>query len=313
MRAVRALPLGIAAAALALAGCGDDFVPFNRLVSLRVLAIQSEPVAPLTGEEATLTPLVYTPPGTGEVSYQWSWCPFPGAANDGYPCLVTEDEVRELAGAAADSIPPFDLGDQPTALFDNSIEPDLLELLCEGTTEVPSLVNCEGGFPIQLRLTVRSGDQEVLTVRTLRLRFDPDSEPNQNPSVGGLAAVVGDDEVELGDEPAVDLPRGEETTIRARVDDDEAEPYTGTGDDGEPVAARERLIFTWFIESGDTSDERTVFIDDAVALADASEVEWEPAREDDFPGQVSALILVLRDDREGVSWRQVTAGLEDSP
>lgn len=313
MRAVRALPLGIAAAALALAGCGEDFVPFNRLVSLRVLAIQSEPVAPLTGEQAALTPLVYTPPGAEEVSYQWSWCPFPGAANDGYPCLVSEEEVRELAGAAEDTIPPFDLGRDPTALFDNSIEPDLLELLCEGTPELPSLVSCEGGFPIQLRLTVRAGDQEVLTVRTLRLRFDPDSEPNQNPVVDGLAAVIDDEEVELDSEPSASLPRGEETTIRARVDDDVAERYTGTGDDGEPIAARERLIFTWFIESGDTSEERTVFIDDAVPLADASEVEWEPAREDDYPGQVSALILVLRDDREGVSWRQVTAGLEDSP
>ena len=313
MRAVTALPFGVAVAALVATGCGNDFVPFNRLVSLRVLAIQSEPVAPLTGEEATLTPLVYTPPGGAEVSYQWSWCPFPGGANDGYPCLVTEEEVRELAGAAADSIPPFDLGGEPTALFDNSIEPDLLELLCEGTTEVPSLVNCEGGFPVQLRLTVRAGEQEVVTVRTLRLRFDPESEPNQNPAVGGLAAVIGEDEVELGAEPVVDVPRGEETTIRARVDDAEAERYTGSDDDGEPVGARERLIFTWFIESGDTSDERTVFIDDAVALADASEVEWEPDREDDYPSQVSALILVLRDDREGVSWRRVAAGLEDSP
>ena len=308
-----ALALGIAAVALALAGCGEDFVPFNRLVSLRVLAIQSEPVAPLTGEMAALTPLVYTPPGAEAVSYQWSWCPFPGGANDGYPCLVSEQEVRELAGAAADSIPPFDLGREPTALFDNSIEPDLLELLCEGTTQVPSLVSCQGGFPVQLRLTVRAGDQEVVTVRTLRLRFDPDSEPNQNPAIDGLAALVGDREVELEDEPAVELPRGEETTIRARVDDAAAEPYTDSDDAGNPIAARERLIFTWFIESGDTSSERTVFIDDAVPLADASEVEWEPAREDDFPGEVSAFILVLRDDREGVSWRQVSAGLEDSP
>jgi hypothetical protein len=305
--------LGIAAAAIALAGCGEDFVPFNRLVSLRVLAIQSEPVAPLTDESTTLTPLVYTPEGVEGVSYRWSWCPFPGAAIDGYPCLVTEDEVRDLAGASADSIPPFDLGSEPTALFDNSIEPDLLELLCEGTTEVPSLVSCEGGFPVQLRLTVRAGDQEVVTVRTLRLRFDPDSEPNANPAIAGVAAVVGDDEVELGDEPAVDLPRGEETTIRAVVDDDEAEAYTGTDDDGAPVSARERLIFTWFIESGDTSSERTVFIDDAVPLDEAREVEWEPEREDDFPGPVSALILVLRDDREGVSWRRVAAGLADSP
>ena len=36
---------------------GDDFDPYNRLGSLRVLAIKSDPVAPAPGERATLTSL----------------------------------------------------------------------------------------------------------------------------------------------------------------------------------------------------------------------------------------------------------------
>ena len=50
---------------LALAsGCaGEEFDPFNRLTSLRVLAIKSEPVAPAPGEVTTLSSLLYVPEG----------------------------------------------------------------------------------------------------------------------------------------------------------------------------------------------------------------------------------------------------------
>lgn len=299
--------------AVALAGCGEDFVPFNRLVSLRVLAVQSEPVAPLTGETAALAPLVYAPPGDEVTSYEWSWCPFPGNASDGYPCLVTEQEVRDLAGAAADSIPPFDLGSAPTAAFENSIDPNLLELLCAGTEDAPALADCDGGFPVQLKLTVRTAGEEVVTVRTLRLRFDPDSEPNGNPTVEELVAEIDGGEVALGEEPAVAIPRGVETTIRARVPAAASEAYTRLGDDGEPEERRERIILTWFVETGDTTDERTVFIEDAVALEDATENEWEPDSVDDYPSEQSALIVVVRDERQGVSWRRAAVALEEVP
>jgi hypothetical protein len=275
--------------------------------------VQSEPVAPLTGETTTLTPLVYTPPDLEVDAYEWSWCPFPGQSAEGSPCLVTEAEVRDLAGAAADTIPPFDLGEDPAAVFDNSIDADLLAGLCAGAGEVPALASCEGGFPVQIKLTVRAGDQELVTVRTLRLRFDPDSEPNRNPSVDELVAELDGDEVVLGEDPEVSLPRRQETTIRARVPEESSERYTRLDDQGDPEERRERIILTWFVESGDTSDERTVFIDDAVSLEDATENEWEPAGEDDYPDDRSLLIVVVRDGREGVTWRRGAALLEDDP
>jgi hypothetical protein len=308
----RRLAIGVAALC-ALGACGEDFVPFNRLVSLRVLAVQSEPVAPMTGETAVLTPLVYTPPDVEVESYAWSWCPFPDPTSAGGPCLVTEEEARELAGAEADTIPPFDLGDEPTASFENSIDPALLTALCAGVGDVPALSDCEGGFPVQLTLTVTTGDEEVVTVRTLRLRFEEDSEPNANPTLDGLAAEIDGEEVALGDEPEVELPRREETTIRADVPEESSETYTRLDDDGEPEERRERLILTWFVETGDTTDERTVFIDDQVALEDATENEWEPAGEDDYDRDESLLLVVLRDGREGVTWRSARVALEPDP
>ena len=304
--------VALVALVLATGACGEDFVPFNRLVSLRVLAVQSEPVAPLTGETSTLTPLVYAPPGVDVESFAWSWCPFPGAASDGYPCLVTEEDVRGLAAGAADTIPPFDLGSDPTAAFPNSIDADLLETLCAGLGDVPALADCEGGFPVQLKLTVKSDDEEIVAVRTLRLRFDPDSEANANPAIDELVAEVGGDEVVLGEEPEVALPRLVETVIRARVSEDASEPYTDLVD-GEPVDKRERLVLTWFVESGDTTDERTVFIDGSVALEDATENEWEPAGQDDYEPDASLLIVVMRDLRDGVTWRRAAVSLEPDP
>ena len=90
-------------------GCAEEFSPFSRLTSLRVLAVQSESAAPATGETTTLTPLLYTTPGESVDSFEWSWCPFPGAANDGYPCLITEDDLAEL-GEEVGEVPSFDLG-----------------------------------------------------------------------------------------------------------------------------------------------------------------------------------------------------------
>lgn len=300
-------------ALVALAGCAEDWDPFNRLTSLRVLAVQSEPVAPITGETTTLTPLVYTPPDVEVGSYAWSWCPFAGPASEGSPCLVTEEEARELAGGAADTIPPFDLGDEPTATFENTIDPDLLAALCAGVGDVPALTDCQAGFPVQIRLTVTTEDEEIVTVRTLYLRFDEESEPNANPTLDGLAAEIDGEEVALGDTPEVTLPRRQETVITADVPEESSEEYTRVRDDGEVEQRREQLLLTWFIESGDTSDERTVFIDGSVALEDATENAWEPAGEDDYERDESLLLVVLRDGREGVTWRSARVALEPDP
>src|SRR5215831_3666529 len=97
--------LAVAAVAAALAGgCSKDFAPFNRLTSLRVLAIQAEPPLPFTGDTATLKAYVAVVPGRAAPTYSWSWCPFPGMMNDGYVCRVDEQMLRGAPGG--DTIPP---------------------------------------------------------------------------------------------------------------------------------------------------------------------------------------------------------------
>src|SRR5215468_7553226 len=109
--------------ALLAAACAQDFDPYYLLNSPRVLALRSDPVAPYTDETTTLSAYVYLPPGAAVTDRAWSWCPAPGSANDGYPCLVTE---AQLGGA----VPAFDLGHGETASFKNSIAPEALRQIC---------------------------------------------------------------------------------------------------------------------------------------------------------------------------------------
>jgi hypothetical protein len=310
-RAPRAAALLVLATGLAsgLTACDGDFDPFNRVTELRVLAVQSEPPAPAPDETTVLTPLVYTPPGETVTSYAWSWCPF---ADGTGTCLLSEAELRAAAGEAGAAIPPYDLGTGPTASFPHTIPVSLLDALCDGTPTQPAVVDCEGGFPVTVKVTIASATTTVVTVRTLYLRRpgDPD---NTNPVIDGLSVIDGSGEHPIDDTPTVTLPRLVETELRAQVRPEMAESYPGFDLDDRPITARERLIFTWFVESGDTDAERTGFIDGIEPLEDAVGNLWEPADVADYPRDTARLLLVLRDDREGVTWRSATVTLGGAP
>jgi hypothetical protein len=296
--------------ALTLVGCSADFDPYTRLTSLRVLAVQSDPVAPASGETATLTAMIYTPAGDTVVEQRWSWCPF--AADAGEACPITEDELRAQAGADADTIPPYDLGAGATASFPYTIPTRVLDAICAGTPGQPALVDCLGGFPVQIRMTVRTATDEVSTVRRLRLRRADDTDANTNPTIDALSVVMDGDRM-LTDAADVTVPREVETPLRVAVSPAMSEPYRGEDFEGNPADKTERLTLTWFVESGDTNFSRTGYIDGLVPLEEALEVDWEPATIEDFPGETSRVIVVLRDDREGVSWRTGTARLGGAP
>jgi hypothetical protein len=297
----------LACTAASSAACGEGFAPYSRLTTLRVLALRSEPVAPGVGETTTLSALVYARPNEPVVEYRWSWCPFAGPSSGGYVCQISEAELTQLAGGA---VPPYDLGSGETASFTHSLDSALLEAICNASMPgQPALVDCTGGFPISLKLVVRTASEEVTTVRNLRLRFRPEHEASANPTIDGLVAVVGGGDVPLAAAPGPTLTRREETAVRVSVPDSASESFTSVDDQGRPVSARERLVLSWFVESGDVSDERTAFIDGVVQLADALQNDWEPDIEREYPRQSADIVVVVRDDRDGVAWIRGTATL----
>jgi hypothetical protein len=321
------LPLLAAIVALSAGtlGCSEDFAPFTRLESLRILGVKSDPPTPATGEPATLEALVYMPPGTATPTYSWSWCPFPGSANDGYACRVTEEMLADLPGGSG--VPSFDLGTGETATFTNSIDPALLTAVCGGFLPgQPERLNCTNGFPIQIALTIDNGMETVKAVTTVRLRFTPtmtldppiyglDSE-NAIPQIETLTAFPpGQGEGEIALSPVTTLPRDVGTALLATVDRDAAvETYDSGDDDGNPVTLTERLFITWYVETGDLDDNRTSFTNDATApFVELQKNIWTPARSKDYAPSTARLYVVLHDNRGGVSWKFGTVNLEPTP
>jgi hypothetical protein len=310
----------LAALTLALGaggGCSEDFPPYNRLDSLRVLAIQSDPAAPLAGETATLTPLVFTPTADPSLTYQWRWCPAPGPAQSGRQCLITEDELAAVLGPGV-PFPPFDLGAGPTAMLEAGLSPELLAAVCSGAVPNLPFPNCVGGFPLQISLTVRTDTDRVDAVVTARWRFDEASQaPNANPSVDGLMGTLAGRQAQpitdVLDADTVPFPRDAETVIGAVVAPDASETYDGLDDDGQPATLRERLFITWFIETGDTENMHTSYIPDRTPFEEMLKNVWTPAEARLYPRDDARLFVVLHDNRGGVTWRSGVVRLEPTP
>jgi len=307
-------------------GCSAGFDPYERLTSLRVLALQSEPVAPAPGENTTLSALVYTPPPADAtmpttVSYEWSWCPFAGTANDGYPCLVTEDQLTRLLGMPVS----FALGTDPTVKFTHMFDPALLQTICAGQPGLPPPPDCREGFPVTLKLRVSTGSEQVTAVRPLKLLLKAAAQPNTNPALGpDMVATIDGNDVALPESKtlpsgtvAADLPllkRRADNAVKANVTVDAAEVYDAFDDNGNPASVTERLFVSWFVETGTMKHPRTGYNAATTIPFDSLLTNvWRPDRAQLYRRDTAQLFVVLRDSRDGVTWRSFTVGLEPSP
>lgn len=325
----------LTAALVGAAGCRPDFPPYNRVTGLRVLAIQSEPAAPITGETATFSALVVTPssmPPPATIAYHWSWCPFAGIANDGYQCVVDEAQIDGfLMAAGMPALPAFDLGTAPTATFPNQIPPAVFAAVCQGG--LPGQpeefkLDCTAGFPIQITLTVATDTDTLTAVQNVKLRFDPVQPANLNPVVDGLQVLLDVDAGAGGvltvipplmpdpNAPStlpVTLARDVDTPLRVTMDPAAAESYPGLDDNKNPATLTERLFLTWFVESGDTRDPRTSFFSGTTVFTDMLKNSWTPAKVKDYPADSARIYVVAHDNRGGASWRAGIVNLEPSP
>ena len=313
------------AASVAAAGCGPGFEPYNRLNSPRVLALKSDPVRPATGESTMLSAATYTPNDV-PLFYDWSWCPV--ATPAGVACPLTDHDL--VANGIPGSLHLTTDPAEPTATFTNDIPADKLAAICAGTAGFPA-PDCTDGYPIQLQLSICTDSDPanctdaahaVQAVRPMLLRFRPNDQANANPAITGISALIAgmDQPADLQATPSPTLTRHKETVIQVDVDTDtDAEMYMGKDDNDNPALVYERLTLTWFVESGNTNHLRTSFIHGTTASGDATrQVKWTPVFKKDEKDSlrtntdVSKIIVVIRDDRDGVSWIQGSAQLVEA-
>jgi hypothetical protein len=329
---------------LGVVACDNEISSSSRLRRPRLLAVQAEPPNPAFGQATRLRPLVYLPAGQS-VTYEWSWCPVPTSSDDGYRCPVDQAAVDNLAAQTGLGIPPLALGNTETIEFTNPFPPALLASLCAGDSSSTNLffanTTADKGrrvflcapatLPVQIMLTIRGGITESGAL-SLRLPIDESTPGNTNPVVSGINVLRPEALGLLDDMGSVLVPRDAKVGLRAEVDEAQSETYldrqVGSDDDfvkdsnGQLILAptRERLRITWFSEGGGFVDSATEWgpgdrdsDGQPILFSSVLENDWSTPKSEDYPASSSLVLVVVRDNRGGVSWAQGRATLGGTP
>jgi hypothetical protein len=284
---------------------------------LRVLGIASAPADLTTGETATLSALVYAP-NAEAVSYQWSWCPSRSGADDGFACLIDETELQ-AAWATLDTgitLPPYNLGTGETASLELVFEASQAFALCDLLTRdepIPELAlfTCLSGLGLSIELRVTTATEEVVALKTIPV-VETGAPRNANPVLGPALMVSHQGGAPLATDEAL---RAEEIyEVVADVAPDQSETFLPEAKEGQdpPEARGETLFLSWFVTTGSThrkGDERTSYFDGGDFEEFKTNV-WD--MDFDIKTNTARLFLVLRDERNGISWSDYSFALEEA-
>ena len=302
---------------LSLVACDDDFAPYNLLSGLRVLALSAEPPTPRSEQPSRITALV----SDNEANLDWSWCPAPSGADDGFVCGVTQAQLDQLLANAGDSVrlPPLALGSGPAVDFDFKIDATAARTIClsVATVTLPDNVAaplCENDtFEVLIRLDATLGAARVTAVRNLALRLSDEAQVNETPAIENASVIIDGQLTEIATDGSTTLQRGETYDLRLAVAPTSSQRYVDLKEEPPDEDAREALTATWFIEGGETDKARTSFFDSENSLADLGSNSWTTPTTEEFSSDTTRLFFVLRDNRDGTSWIQRSVRLEATP
>ncbi len=311
-----------------LAGCGSDFTEFNFIDRLRVLGVSADKPWLKPNESTQISAKVVNPVGS-TVRYRWSWCPLLGGVDQDYGCALSEADLQTAidtaVGAGTVTVPPYEIGTSSTALFDYNLPAAFFEGACEGLRNLPniprgvSLPSCNGTYTITIITEVITPEDKITAHKAIELIYDETIPANTNPVMQGLSFRKKGD----ANAPIVSLPsdttmeRGVEYELIVDIGEEQTETYTTieVNPDGEKmVTLKENLIFTWFIESGETDRNRTGYypnLENARTLDEARTNLWTPPKKIDFAESETTLHVLIQDNRKGLSWLSRKVKLAD--
>ncbi len=284
-----------AAAALALAGCNNNFDPASFVDKLRLLAVKAEPPDLPAGMMSTLTATAANP-GGATPTITWDACllPPPPATGQG----VNQDCVGLPEGDP--SLVPFGQGTSVTATMP-TLSPSMIGL--------PDQTN---GFYLPVRLRLDAGGNTLVAFYSLRIflgALTPNA-PNQNPALTGIFTVPSAD-AGAGDEMPIDetnppvVHASDQLSLRALVTPDSQETYVVF--DGDPRTTPPRTVtetvrISWFTTAGHfTNDvtgvdkpDTTLILDKHLPPSDTPIDVWVVARDERGGSDVLHRTLLFR-------------------
>lgn len=299
----------------AIIGCDTPLRPDSFVDALQVLAVRATPPWPAPGASATLEALVVAPPGE-TVRYAWSWCPFSGSAANGYPCLFDEltlkAELDAMLPRSSATLPSYDLGEAATATLPHTVSPLLLRRLCNRAVDEALAgpeTDCDPGLWATVALVATTATETVRATKKVFLSFTTSAADNRNPAIGGVLWHQQGSARLLDDQGSVVLPHDAAHALNADVPDSGAETYAPTAGG----ASRERLLLSWFIDTGALDAGRFLFIPGETPLAQATANVWTLPSAPERVGSPARLWAVLRDNRDGADWVSVVVTIEAAP
>jgi hypothetical protein len=273
--------------------CDQGFTPYSEIDRLRVLALGADRPWLRFSETASISALVVQARGDdAPLTWEWSWCPITSGNDRAFECAFTEEELQQqiddAVGPGVVEVPPYALGTTSTVTFAYDLSPLLFRGLCDAIAmqALPDFVaapECEGTFPITIRLSVGDGDEEVVAIRELELVYDDSIRlVNTNPIIRLARA----DTSTIGEDGSLEVERDVDVDLSVEL---------------LPMIEEEEIVISWFVETGTLDTGRTIDRDNV----------WHTPRAPDYPERKARLFFVARDDRRGVSWLRRTVTLRE--
>lgn len=292
----------------------DDFTPYKEIDRLRVLAVTADRPWLRPAETTTISALVVQDrEDDAPLNYEWSWCPLSTGAESGYECAVTQEDLQAQIDAAVGpgviEVPSLELGTTASVAFGINLPGAFFEGVCDALrmqdlpTDLVELPDCDGTFPITIRLDVSDADESVIAIKEVYLVYDDTiTELNENPRIRDIQFFEADDaETPLTPNGGglVQLDRDKEHLIRLVIDGEEAERFQEGGED-----VRENLVASWFVDAdaGDLERTRTSYYEGQIPFSNLVENRWTTPKAVDFEAETVRLFFVLRDGRRGISF-----------
>lgn len=297
-----------------LACSADDFTPYKEIDRLRVLAVAADRPWLRPSETTTVSALVVQArDDEAPITYDWSWCPLTKGAEDGYECALRREDLQQqidmTVGPGLIEVPSFDLGSTSSVAFGFDLPAAFFEGACDAlrSQDIPgdfvSLPDCDGTFPITVRLEIADDDESVTAIKEIVLVYDDAiNDVNRNPLIRDVRFFRTSDTetpIDPDDDGLVVLDRDVAHTIRLAIDEEQAEAFEG--DEG---TVQENLVASWFIDrdAGDLERTRTSYFEGEIPFSNLVENEWRTPKAVDFEPDTVRLFIVLRDGRRGISW-----------
>lgn len=273
----------------AFSACDSDFSSFEEIDAPRVIAITADLPDTFPGETVTFTPIVVADP-ENLTTHSWEACISTSGPNSYFECDPSFGGVLLQEDGPTFSVP---------IMITNDDLNDYCAMLAQ--EDVPfgvTLPSCEDGIPLTIRLhsSFPEGNDQI-SIRTIYVRHsDQINDRNEIPELLGLS--IDEIPLEIGGQTSIPLST-EELPLQVVVAPDAMEVFFSENDSQE----NETLELSWFTSHGELEDPTSFFTEglseeeflkNTLTLSDADISAISS-------GERFDIVLVLRDDRNGVS------------